>query len=1287
MELSSGLKFKSGWNPSRVDVASDRQSATWTPEAVDVRADTFNQMRPNFRDLEIQTQLTSDNLDDIPLEDRCITAWVADSTPPPAADYVLGSLKQCLGDAPTIVFQSGQIGLFTVYPCAGVSPITYPCRDDDNDSTVDNGLELVAGSDITSQFAPRTQGVGRWDDGNTVYLRPGSMVVQVKDPVGREVDSSNNTAWWIPYAQGVSPTLDNSLLTSSDWTHFVWKISPVQLPTGGHVYYGPNVNRAAVWVNTNDKTQHPPGGLTAMPDVLKAAVPTYYRFTALGTYVVDFTQGNTHNNGTAGDTTDDVDYTATGTYTFHVGPIAELEVRDDGANPELAAGQRAYTIVAVNNGPDIAPAAQVTVTNLSGYVSHSASAGSFDSGTGVWTIGELQAKEVSQIQNGRDGEILTIVITADVDTGITAEIENTLDYQVCIDSDGEDVDLSSPSSSACTAEDSTNTWHTTEYYDYDEDNDSATIKARDGTGADLPSLRGAEAKTAAIVVTWAPVTQVSGRPVSHYEVGWSADGETGWQLLSDSVPGPRYVDTDVEAGDTRYYQVRAVNDWGHKGPWSQPILAMVVDLGAPGISISESAITLDEGDSAQYTVRLQARPLSEVTLQVDGGGAVSPSPSRLIFTHSNFSTPQTVTLTGIPDNDAEDDVVDVTHSISSSDADYRALTLEPIAVTVIDDDSAVSIASGQESVNEGRAIEFTLTRIGNTDNAITAWVYVSQTGDFLASGESGRRSVDFAVGETTATITVATDNDTAQENPGSVIATVQGAADYFVGSPASATVSVADDDGPPGQPGNLVAEELDESVRLTWSAAPSPSSDIQDYSYRVRETIGGAWDPDWMVIPNSGPFTTGYTVTGLENGTEYTIQVRASNASGAGSAAAITANPKAKPGRPDITVASRHESLLVTWHVPDDGGRDISEYQVQWKSGNEAFDTSRQATANTREQAIPDLTNGTEYQVQVRAMNEVDWGDWSFGQSGTPMPRPATSLSITTGAEDGVAQPFRVTFTFTDEDHEGNRYGVEGFAVDDIEAYYIDPVFEFTLADFKVERSGFVYSALVDQLLDATLYIDVPAGAARSTEDEQKSTSGTLRIKVEPPAAESPTGTKIWSAEMTVGNHADQAKGYINSDLTIWDLDQTIGSLSDGDDATDGDDTFTYSRTHYTVGELSIVPSWNMVIFVSCPGLQGANAAFDLFLDDQGDGHRDLTLSFDPDVVDARQFTGTIDGQTVSCVEYRWTPQHATGRRRQSQRAPRQVGSEPTEDGTGIRAPATHVMGGAMLDHSVGSTS
>ena len=671
------------------------------------------------------------------------------------------------------------------------------------------------------------------------------------------------------------------------------------------------------------------------------------------------------------------------------------------------------------------------------------------------------------------------------------------------------------------------------------------------------------------------------------------------------------------------------------GPWSAPMLAMPIDTSVPGITISETELTIREGQSAQYTVALHARPHSNVTVRINGGGAVSPNPSTLTFNTIDFNMPKTVELTGIQDNNPDNEQVNVTHTISSGDTGYQSLTPDPVAVTVIDDDSGVSVTADRTSVNEGEAIDFTLTRTGNIDSAITVDLSVSQRGNFLPSDQLGARSVSIGANVATQTVTVRTDNDTVVESPGSVTLTVNRGtgSDYLVGAPRTATVEVTDDDGPPGQPGNLAAEELDERVTLTWNAAPSSSSAVEMYQVRWRGA-GGPWS-GWAVIPGNGSARS-HTVRNLTNGVAYTFEVRARNGTGDGPAAQVAANPRAVPDAPEVEVHARSESLLVAWDVSDDGGREVTEYQVQWKSGGQSFDASRQATVTPptppmpREHTISSLTNGTEYRVRARAENEVGWSPWSTDVRGTPAPRPDTSLRITTDARDGVSAPFRVTFTFTDQDHDGTRYGVEGFSVEDIEAWYSTAGYEFALKDFRAERAGFVYSARVEDMLDGELTIQVPDGAATSTGDGQLSTAAEMTITVDVPEDVAPVGTEIWAAEMTVDDFDGNALGYIDRARSAWQGSGKIGSLDD--------DEFSYGGTNHTVGEVSYVSAWSTILFSVCPGIAGANAAFDLHLDDQVDGNEDVTLSFDSDEVETSEFSVTVGGVTQTCVEYSWQP-------------------------------------------------
>ena len=410
--------------------------------------------------LEVSTTLDNPLPTGVVRSDLCLTAEL---TARPDNSGVVGratytSAEICLREDPVVLLQEGQARLFAMYPCVGVT--AYPCSSGDT-------IEMWAIGDA----AARAAGIAR----DEAVLDPKRVFVQVKDPEGRRIDThsgsvnSGTAPSWHTYRPahanmggsavggvGVVYTLqgfaggqrDN--YTALERTLAVAGFDGAAAPGAVNIRWpsastdaefaaNPSGTASFTWFPTGDSD-------------LVSLQERFVEFETLGTYKLDYTPEATHNNGTPSDTMDDVEYSGTSSYIFHVGPIAELEV-SDGAAGLASAGTRAFTIVAVNNGPDDAPAVQVTVTDLSGYESHTATAGTFDSSTGVWTIGEVRERGYYQDIYGRDGEILTIITTADVDAEITAEIENTQDYEVCIDSSGDDVALSSPSETACTNED------------------------------------------------------------------------------------------------------------------------------------------------------------------------------------------------------------------------------------------------------------------------------------------------------------------------------------------------------------------------------------------------------------------------------------------------------------------------------------------------------------------------------------------------------------------------------------------------------------------------------------------------------------------------------------------------------------------------------------------------------------------------------------------------------------------------------------------------------------------
>lgn len=83
----------------------------------------------------------------------------------------------------------------------------------------------------------------------------------------------------------------------------------------------------------------------------------------------------------------------------------------------------------------------------------------------------------------------------------------------------------------------------------------------------------------------------------------------------------------------------------------------------------------------------------------------------------------------------------------------------------------------------------------------------------------------------------------------------------------------------PGTPQNLIAEEANEAVRLTWEA---PTSDggvpIMGYAYRYSADDDTTWQPsETGVRLDETTFYIDHTIGNLTNGTEYTFEVWARN--------------------------------------------------------------------------------------------------------------------------------------------------------------------------------------------------------------------------------------------------------------------------------------------------------------------------------------------------------------------------------------------------------------------------
>ncbi len=90
----------------------------------------------------------------------------------------------------------------------------------------------------------------------------------------------------------------------------------------------------------------------------------------------------------------------------------------------------------------------------------------------------------------------------------------------------------------------------------------------------------------------------------------------------------------------------------------------IEDDDTAGILLSPASLTVEEGESADYTVSLATEPSVDVTVTIttDEGSDLSVLEDTLTFTADDWTTPQTVTVSSAHDEDWEDDTDILTHT-------------------------------------------------------------------------------------------------------------------------------------------------------------------------------------------------------------------------------------------------------------------------------------------------------------------------------------------------------------------------------------------------------------------------------------------------------------------------------------------------------------------------------------------------------------------------------------------------------------------------------------------------
>ncbi len=324
-----------------------------------------------------------------------------------------------------------------------------------------------------------------------------------------------------------------------------------------------------------------------------------------------------------------------------------------------------------------------------------------------------------------------------------------------------------------------------------------------------------------------------------------------------------------------------------------------------------------EGRSHDYTVKLTSLPSADVTVTI-GEGAPCPhsgawtvdtdlnasgDQNTLTFTTSNWSTAQTVRMTGQTDSDTTDDLCAIQHSGSGGGYDSVSKTK---VVIVEEFDGEVTGNFLQQTINgpEGRKGEYEVWLTEEPTAAVTVTITyksgdtdISVDTDPDTQGDQNTLTFTVANYSTLQKVTIRSKEDADAVRSKAVFTHTATGGGYTESTGVrvrDVPLWEVDDDDPPSKPPSLSATGGNASAALSWDAAQGAESlTYSKWQYRYKTTGGYG---SWTDMTDSDKDTTSYTVTGLTNGTAHTFQVRAFNDVAGAASDEASATPKTPPG-------------------------------------------------------------------------------------------------------------------------------------------------------------------------------------------------------------------------------------------------------------------------------------------------------------------------------------------------------------------------------------------------------
>ncbi|HPH66132.1 MAG TPA: Calx-beta domain-containing protein, partial [Kofleriaceae bacterium] len=174
-----------------------------------------------------------------------------------------------------------------------------------------------------------------------------------------------------------------------------------------------------------------------------------------------------------------------------------------------------------------------------------------------------------------------------------------------------------------------------------------------------------------------------------------------------------------------------------------PVSVLCIDDDTAGFIVTDATgPTGENGDQAQFTVRLTTEPIADVTVNYASNDATEgvATTNSLTFTAANWNAPQTVTVTGQNDNvaDGNQPYKIVFAATTSTDANYSPIKPADVDLLNLDDETAgILVEQGpHNTVEDGSSASFSVVLQSEPTGDVVIGYATSDATEGVANGTS-----------------------------------------------------------------------------------------------------------------------------------------------------------------------------------------------------------------------------------------------------------------------------------------------------------------------------------------------------------------------------------------------------------------------------------------------------------------------------------------------------------------------------------------------------------------------